>query len=82
MQSGKLSGTYSDIYDLGDLLGAELSDLLNLGGVFVSEFFEEVVELMQDNIEIGLFRDSCNVELRIETGGLAELLKALYTRMS
>lgn len=74
LQSGKLKGSFSDIFDLGDLVGTELSELLNLGGVFVSEFFEDIAEQMEDNIELGLFRDTCQVEFRLETGGLAAFL--------
>lgn len=36
---------------------------------------------MTDGFEIGLIKDSCHVELKLESGGMAQFLQALLARM-
>lgn len=42
VQTGKVKGQFSDIFDLGDTVGEPLSQLMGLGGVFISDFIEQV----------------------------------------
>ncbi len=80
----KLSGNtshFADVLDLSDILGKEISDLVNLGGVFVNECVEGVLALATDDIEIGIFSWDCHVELGVQINGTMELLNALYYRM-
>lgn len=73
--------TYSDIYDLSDILGKHVSSLLNMGGIFVHEFFEGLIDQSADEIELGIVRWNCHVELGVKTGGLVEFLGSVYSRM-
>lgn len=72
---------YADIYDLSDILGKEISSVLNMGGIFVNEFFEGLIDQSADEFEIGIVRWNCHVELGVKSGGLIEYLGALYSKM-
>lgn len=72
---------FADLFDLGDYLGNEISSHLNMGGIFVKEMFEGVLDQATDNVEIGIFRWGCHVEVGIQIDGLMEFLSALYYRM-
>ena len=72
---------FADIFDLSDSLGKEVSSLLNLGGIFVNEFFEGLLEQAADDFEIGILKWNCHVELGLKSEGLMDYMNALYSKM-
>lgn len=72
---------FADIFDLSDIVGAQMSDFMNLGGVFFSHFVKGLLGQLSDELEVGVFKLNCHIELGVKSNGLIEFLNALYSRM-